>query len=260
MVSYHNLFVSPHIDDAFLSLGGTLAKNSSKRQKVVNVFAVTDFAPRGGCPKGDSDCVSRLRKREELANCNLIGADVDFLPFPDAPMRGYKRVVDESPRLDLERDLIRQIKEEIRNRLLDSEQVFLPLAIGRHVDHVLTCRIGLEIGIEEQCLHKTYFYEDQPYSTTKPRLYSLIDLSKGGARLEPSLISFPWRKKWNLCVTYQSQFSNKVYRKILRYSKGIKVLGAFYERIWQVKSEEYVRRLLQNQDSPGASIDFRYQA
>ena len=247
MATYQRVVISPHVDDAFLSLGGMLSKNSHGHQKVVNIFCVSDFAPRGSCPKGDVDCVTALRRKEELANCRLVGAEVDFLPFRDAKLRNYKRLIHDLPRYDEESDMIREVKEKIRVAAADAKTVFLPLAIGRHVDHLIVNRIGLELAVESQIPGDLFFYEDMPYSARKPRRYSLIDLSKDRAKLEPTLVSFPWRRKWSLCTGYQSQFSNRAYRRILRYAKGVKVLGTFYERIWQVRDLTYMKGLLGSQ-------------
>lgn len=221
-----------------------LAHDSSLAQKVIDVFSISSFAPRGKCSKDDVDCVTKVRKAEELGNCKQVGAQVEFLPFQDSELRDHPRTFDESQDGSLEADLVRKIKGELKPRLSDSERVFFPLAIGRHVDHILVNRIGLELAVEEHILGDMYFYEDQPYSARKPREYGLMNLSLDEARFEQILLPFSWRKKWNLCISYDSQFSHKAFRRILRYSKRVRLFGTFYERIWKVKSEDYVERLI----------------
>ena len=240
-----NLVVSPHLDDAFFSLGGMLSNDAPYRQVVVDVFTVTRHAPRGhspqwGCAKGDVECITRLRKEEELRNCKSVRAEVEFLDFLDAPLRGRK-IFHSSP-LD-EKQLSDSIKERIRAPVREAQRTFFPLAVGRHIDHAIVSRIGLELTVEEGTLARTYFYEDLPYSAEK-KVYPLIDPAAGGSKVRSSLISFPVLKKWRLCSNYRSQFSNRAYRKMLRYAKGIKLFGTFYERVWQIADPGYVAEIL----------------
>ncbi|HEV2139097.1 MAG TPA: PIG-L family deacetylase [Nitrososphaerales archaeon] len=239
---YRNLVVSPHIDDAFLSLGGMLAKEASRKQKILNVFTITKFAPRGKCPKGDIVCVSKLRKEEELLNCRSVAAEVNFLEFLDAPIRLQKGL--DAIDFDSEKRTSDGIKEKIRIDLHDSERVFFPLAIGRHIDHVLICKIGLELITEGDNPSNIYFYEDQPYSARKHKAYSLIDPNINMARMRHSFVSISFRKKWKLMTTYQSQFSNRIYREVVVYAKRIRPLGTFYERIWQIADPALAAEIL----------------
>ena len=141
-----------------------IASDSSRNQKIIDVFSVSKFAPKSDCPKGDVDCVSRIRKEEELLNCKFVRAEVDFLSFADSELRGHSPDFDESATLDFEKLMAEKIKNEIRPYFADSERIFFPLAIGRHVDHVIISKIGLELTVDENALRKTYFYEDLPYS------------------------------------------------------------------------------------------------
>ena len=227
-----------------------MAGSFTKRQKVVDIFSHSSFAPRSGCPKEDVGCVTRIRKAEELRNCDRVKAKIEFLPFPDSYLRGFKNNDHKSLQSAPEWDLFLKVKEEIRGRLSESEKSYFPLAIGRHVDHMMISRIGLELAIEEHNLQNTFFYEDQPYSSRNPRSYFLINLDSDGERLESNLISLQWREKWNLCVTYQSQFSRKTYWRIIKYAKGVKLLGKFYERIWKITDIDYFKKLLESQESP----------
>ena len=87
----------------------------------------------------------------------------------------------------------------------------------------------------------TRIFHIQPRRESK---YSLIDLTTDKSRIESCLIPISWRVKWNLCKTYRSQFSDKAYRRILKYAKSIKVFGSFYERVWQISDVDYVDEIL----------------
>src|SRR5262249_1712424 len=83
--------VSPHLDDAILSLGATLARVScdARSLDVVTVFCgdPTSTAPAGSwdslagfTPQG---AASRQRRDEDRRACELVGATPRWLPFPD---------------------------------------------------------------------------------------------------------------------------------------------------------------------------------
>lgn len=240
---FYNLIISPHIDDAFLSLGGMIARDSSRPQKVLDIFSTSKFAPRSKCPKGDVDCVSKIRKEEELENCKSVRAEVEFLQFSDSELRGYPPDP-EFTSLEFERPLQEEIKRDILARMEQSKRVFFPLGIGRHIDHAIVNKVGLELIQDESALQKTYFYEDLPYAARKERKYSLMDTTVDTSRIQQHLIPFSWRTKWKMCRNYESQFSDKTYRRILGYGKRINILGAFSERVWTITDMSYVQEIL----------------
>ncbi|WP_117161172.1 PIG-L deacetylase family protein [Paraliobacillus sp. X-1268] len=168
------LIMSPHIDDAFLSLGGTIHLLSSKGVdiKVVNVFSKTNFSI-----KPSMTDIQRIRRNEEMLNANLVrnissnnNIDVEFLGIPDAVMRGHKvNDVLDYPRgnthmeeYSLKTELVSIIKNLIKTN--KKSTIFIPLGIGNHIDHVILRDAFFEsmpTGYNKQVI---LGYEEQPYS------------------------------------------------------------------------------------------------
>ncbi len=83
--------LEPHLDDAALSLGATVARasRSGARVDVVNVFA-NDPESTAGAGPWDAACgftsaaeAARARREEDRRACRLLGAAAVWLPFAD---------------------------------------------------------------------------------------------------------------------------------------------------------------------------------
>ncbi len=97
--------VSPHLDDAVLSLGATIARSARDGADVVvaTVFA-NDPASERPLSAWDRECgfasateAARRRREEDARACELLGATPEWLPFPDedyADERDERDVVD----------------------------------------------------------------------------------------------------------------------------------------------------------------------
>lgn len=140
------LALSPHLDDAAFSCGGTLAMlaDAGHRVIVATVFTRSVPHPRGfalACQldKGLSADVDymALRRGEDEAAMRILGAQPRWLDFPEAPHRGYGS----PPELFGERraddrvvgtlaPMLRALIDEV-----DPALILAPRAIGDHVDH-----------------------------------------------------------------------------------------------------------------------------
>lgn len=163
------LALSPHLDDAIFSAGGTLARLARDKWRVVvaTVFTAsvpnpTGFALACQLDKGLSPAVDymALRRDEDVAACAIIGAEPIWLSFAEAPHRGYEsadmlfaglregdNVVDDiAPAL---KDLLDQQKPDL---------VLAPQTIGAHVDHVAVYLALKTHGCD------LWFWSDFPYS------------------------------------------------------------------------------------------------
>lgn len=145
------LALSPHLDDAAFSCGGTLAALASQGWEVVvatlftaSVEAPTGFALACQTDKGlppDADYMA-IRRAEDAEACRRLGAEPVWLPFREAPHRGYHSAPalfgptrsDDAVHLDLAAALEPLLAERRPDLLL------APQAIGGHVDHVQAVR------------------------------------------------------------------------------------------------------------------------
>ena len=145
------LFLSPHLDDVAFSCGGTVARLSALgwRCVVATVFTrsvprPTGFALACQLDKGlgaDVDYLA-LRRDEDSAFARAVGAETAWLDLPEAPHRGYgsAAALFGAPH---EEDVIGPTVDACIAACVERfepVQVFAPLALGDHVDHVQVAR------------------------------------------------------------------------------------------------------------------------
>lgn len=167
------LAVSPHLDDAVFSAGGTLAMRAREGWRVVvatcftgNVATPTGFALACQLDKGlpgDIDYMA-LRRAEDFAACRAIGAEFVHLPFLEAPHRGYGSAAalfaGQLPDDTIAAELVTALGALIKARQPDL--ILGPMAIGHHADH-LVVRSALEaIG------GRISLWQDWPYVDRAP--------------------------------------------------------------------------------------------
>ena len=165
------LAVSPHLDDAAFSAGGTLGAYARDGWAVTvltcftgNVESPTGFALACQLDKGLSAEVDymALRRAEDRDACAAIGAEAIHLPFLEAPHRGYQdapalfgaRRADDNAAAALAPALAHAL-EVVRPDL-----VLGPLAIGDHVDHHVVRDALKAVDAGRDLL----LWEDWPYS------------------------------------------------------------------------------------------------
>jgi LmbE family N-acetylglucosaminyl deacetylase len=189
---YAHVVLSPHLDDAVLSLGGTIAELSSKGERVL-VYNVCSGLPSpldelspiadeltGGSAHG---WVKMRRAEDELA-CALIGADHYFDTARDAIFRDPDRYATfdslfEPP--DLSDSLSRRAFGTFTLLLTRAwrAKFYAPLAIGGHADHRIVCAAAMRALPRE----RLFFYEDFPYVLGKnSRKKRFGELKKEGHR------------------------------------------------------------------------------
>ncbi len=146
------LAISPHLDDAVFSCGGTLATLASRgwTVTVATVFTASVARPDGfalACQldKGigaEIDYMA-LRRDEDAAACQALGLHPPvWMPFREAPHRGYGSAAalfaglrdDDTVNEVIGRDLKRMIAVE------PPDLVLAPQGVGAHVDHVQVVR------------------------------------------------------------------------------------------------------------------------
>jgi LmbE family N-acetylglucosaminyl deacetylase len=153
--------VSPHRDDAALSLGSLLRRLGRRhvRFRILNCFTVSDFAPyHSGLT---TEQVTRLRRREDRCFGRLLGRSVSWrsLHGVDAPLRRGADVDIFRAPFDVTESnaLARRIEAAAGADLL-----LVPLAIGRHIDHLVARRAAGSL----RSTHAIAFFEDIPYAGT----------------------------------------------------------------------------------------------
>ena len=165
------LALSPHLDDAAFSCGGTLARLAAAGWHVVvaTVFTASVAQPRGfalACQldKGLGPEVDymALRRDEDAAAMRALGAAPLWLPFREAPHRGYDSAAalfaGVLPRDGIVEELAPAIAGLVDERRPDL--VLAPQCIGGHADHLQVVRALDRAGIAAPVL----WWRDFPYT------------------------------------------------------------------------------------------------
>ncbi len=141
------LALSPHLDDAAFSCGGTLARLAAQGWDVTlctaftcSVPSPTGFALACQLDKGlpeDVDYMA-LRRAEDRIACDRLSVSPLWLDLPEAPHRGY---LDAKALFAPPRDedvVLAPLSDRLRGLLENPFALILaPQALGGHVDHVL---------------------------------------------------------------------------------------------------------------------------
>ena len=204
------LAISPHLDDAAFSVGGTLSWLVARgwRVKIATCFTrsvpdPTGFALACQLDKGlgpDVDYMA-LRRVEDAEACAAVGLDPPiWLDLPEAPHRGY----DSASALfgDVRRDdaveaaLVRLLAPHTKQ----ADMVLAPQAIGGHVDHLLTVAAVDRLSNRPPVM----WWSDLPYAA---RVGSRRPLAPRFAALEevqPQIQHYV-KAKLTVCGCYRSQ-------------------------------------------------------
>ena len=179
------LVLSPHLDDAVFSGGGTMAVLADAGWRVCLATAFTrsvhpadGFALACQLDKGLGPEVDymALRRQEDRAAAAIVGvADIRWLDLPEAPHRGY----DSAPALfgplrdddAVWRDLAPMVAALIAE--LRPEVVLGPQGLGNHVDHRQMIRAICEAAPGAPVA----FYRDTPYALRNPAAAPVVDMA-----------------------------------------------------------------------------------
>ncbi len=169
----------------------------------LSLFAKTTHEMWGFAPDDD---VLRARRLEDNHAARRLGVRVRRFSFLDCIYRLasdgeplYPQSVFVSPH-PLDEALPRQIAKRLAHFLLPQDVLVCPLALGDHVDHVITRRaVAL---LSRPC----WYYADLPYVVNEPRLLSA---AVGGLESECFPISEQGLRAWRRGVmAYTSQLDS----------------------------------------------------
>lgn len=216
-----HIFVSPHYDDIALSAGGTAALVASNgREPIIELLFGSEPDPSQPLTSFAKDMhqqwgmaaheVIAGRRREEAAASKVLGTRDDYGPFRDAIYRGSQYTSNELlfgfPGDDdaaLPNAIIDWLK---LGGVPDSEtRIYIPLAIGYHVDHQIAFRAGIELARNGW---EVWFYEDLPYALRKgvgeARIAETGEPLSIGATVDVSTV---WDKKIAAIMAFPSQLA-----------------------------------------------------
>jgi LmbE family N-acetylglucosaminyl deacetylase len=183
-----HLFISPHLDDAVLSCGGTIRQLASSGKQVVVATLITADSPvhspltwlarRNHHQWGAEDMPFSLRCKEDANAIASLGAEHVHLGLLDAIYRRtqdgeplYTKDIVNVPVHEEDRHCFEPLVNEKLVALLQSfnsqtVRIYCPLALATHVDHIIIRHAVEKVATIK---HITY-YEEFPY-TVRPHVF-----------------------------------------------------------------------------------------
>lgn len=162
------IFLSPHLDDAVLSAGALIARRAAAGDRVEVWTFFTQGPPRETLPperRVFGDYAARLE--EDARALGRLGAARRLLGFVeriwrDPPLARTLDVFTTPPARDFPN--LPAMRAAVRQALATGADVYAPLGIGNHIDHV---EVALACGEErlagDGAAERLRFYED-PYA------------------------------------------------------------------------------------------------
>ena len=239
--------ISPHSDDAALSVGGTLAGLDES----IEISLLTMIGPSrcaGTCAPlyGDVKTVTYIRTAEDDLYGQFIGAKVECANIQDVEMyvdangsRWAERIMEipDDVRLKL---YVAGLKTYFENHTPDV--ILAPLAVGAHGDHAAT-HLALwsllpELRKKAPAM-RVLFYEDLPYCQyDQPELVKRL---KDFNNLKPVSFTIDATQKAKGVSIYRSQYvAADIAWDILEYAEKLSAQeGVYVERLWELSDTPF---------------------
>lgn len=220
-----HVFLSPHPDDAVLSCGGQITQLVENGERVI-VFTLMAGDPPDDYPITPhtqelrerwalGDKLMEARREEDAAAVGLLGAEIAFGEFIDAPFRvnAAGKALYPNPK-DIfgavqPDDPLCQIDLSGYFSLADGDVLHAPLGVGGHVDHLITRDLALALA-KHYPKARVYFYEEYPY-TRQGKVavrQALTEFNQPTMRVGRRFSDAALEAKINAIALYESQISS----------------------------------------------------
>lgn len=187
-----HVFLSPHLDDIALSCGGRVIQlvNQGATLRVISVMTgkppsgrLSDFALKTHRDWGEPEDILATRYAEDAQAMDLLGVEAVYLDWPDAMYRrGLRGEADWlytsnvtlfGPLHPSEVHLIERLADELVGLIgpVADVQVYGPLGVGSHVDHLLVRSAVLRLWEQG---YRVVLYEEIPYAMHPGQLASAL--------------------------------------------------------------------------------------
>lgn len=253
---YQRIYLSPHLDDAVLSCGGTIYQ---QRRASLSVLVVTLMAGDATPEAADTPYVTGLhtrwglsatsnpsmaRRAEDREALDILQADALHWEWPDCI---YRRHVETGEFLyhseealfgqvhPTEQGMVAQLAQRLSGLpLAPGGRVYAPLTVGGHVDHELVREAAEDWGAPGGNL---VYYEDYPYAEHPEALGAI--LGDGVWRSELELLGEETMvAKTTAVACYRSQLSTffmdteELAARLRAYATVVGEGKAWAERYW----------------------------
>jgi LmbE family N-acetylglucosaminyl deacetylase len=235
---YRHIYLSPHLDDAALSCGGTIAAQLAAGEPPLVVTFCTaappacgpfsdlalEFHREWGLEPGE---VVAARLREDEVAMAALGADALWAGLLDAiyrhpgAYRARETLFSAPDPADPLLPAVRSVVAELRAHL-PGATFYAPLGVGSHVDHLLTRQAAQQV-LGDALL----FYEDFPYVAREGALEGR--LAQIGVPMEPLVrpVGAGLEAKVAAVTAYASQLAELANSQLGRPAPPAEAAGLF---------------------------------
>ncbi len=245
-----HVFLSPHPEDALLACGGLMAylRERGDRVWVMVLFARVPPEGEGGAEERRFAWPPRNRAlwdqvvSESMEVYHHLGVEVHYGQYVPAPFRrhpvegrrlypatwAYYRAPDAS-----EGDLPLRMAGEVSTMISPDTWVYVPLGLGRHVDHVLVKRMD---QVLQRQGHVVFYYEEFPEVLQDHRVEKfprrgwrpwLLPLSENELNVKVRAI-----QRYKSIIPFLFGTEREVRRRVSDYMYTVSGLGYPAERYW----------------------------
>jgi LmbE family N-acetylglucosaminyl deacetylase len=232
------VILSPHLDDAALSMGSAMLRaTESMPFLVIDVFSTVSWW-RFDLTDGRLARIQTTRDAEEEKVMRLTHSRLRRWGLAEAPRRGYPLeeifTTERKPEALKTHEIIRQRVRDLAEEK-SRERWFLPLGVGNHIDHRIARDAALE-GLRDAgvAAKAVYFYEDLPYAAMVPDIQEFSGFLAGvlpDARLEISSRTIALPLKSRLLRFYYSQLTRRQIDSVQEYAERVDPYAPC-ERLW----------------------------
>jgi LmbE family N-acetylglucosaminyl deacetylase len=221
------LVLSPHFDDAPLSLGQAMLDGelAGHRVTVGVVFGRTNWQRWFHPTRRRAPLVRAIRRAEEAVAARRFSYKVRTARFEEVILRtgsgdtaGYLDAA-----LPLEPVLVGEVAAAIASWVADADRVYAPLGLGGHVDH----RLEREAARAAVPAERLALYEDRPYACYMSDGEIAAAAGEVDGHLEARDASGPIGRGKVGRLWYPSQFDS-YFTEAMRKDTG----AARHERVW----------------------------
>ncbi len=237
-----HVYLSPHLDDAVISCGGLIARQTANDEKVTVVTVCAGDTPVGELTPlavelhrrwGGAGSPIAARRAEDRMACGRLGASAVHLEVPDAVYRwaaGEPMYPEEAALFGslhpADADLLTRLATLLGEKCPAQARLYCPSVLGGHVDHRLTRMAAERLG------RPLWYYQDMPYAARGGLLPADLPLPTGITTAVP-LVDEEVQQWIDAIGEYRSQLStfwpteNALYRELtetLERSGGLRFL------------------------------------
>ena len=207
------VILSPHMDDALLSLGQHIINWKKECKKIKIITMVNSFGRSEKIPLYSKEYINKsgfkkvfdfekARRVEDRRVMNKLDVSYEYWSIIDASFRSERRIFKYPKRKDL---LSGKVVESDQKMVADlvlklnkirTKKMLIPYGVGGHVDHIILRKVG-----EESKIKNKFYYLESPYLWEK---LNWLEIIKSLLKIKSILREISDKNK--LLKVYKSQY------------------------------------------------------